>query len=479
MFLETVVEFNQKITSQVRDSLRLAPALKRKPKILRHWLFSARKAQIIILALMVLLTLAIIPGLDLLLSKIFSPVTITSLFGLVHSEVENPDLQVSQMITHWLLWICMVLVAVYLYLRHIPVAMESARNIAREKEQKADQLANTNPSESILLYDAARDWSCDEETESKITSKLQQLNARMSQVNGSSTSGSAATRPDETVILNSGDQESESNQAIIADRYQIKRQLGAGAMGIVYQAQDLKLNRDVALKQLAPSLANDAQLLARFRQEAQALARLSHPNIVQVYDFIDWNGLSFIVMEFVDGNELETRLGHGKPLKLAVALRLAIQMAAALGYAHERGVVHRDFKPANVLVSDTGKIKITDFGIAKLATSSVHTQLNTVMGSPAYMSPEQANGDPTDQRTDIYALGIVLFQLLTGKRPFDGDMKSIIAQHLSKIPDAPSKFCGDIPPLLDEIVQTMLAKQADERYSSMAEVITQLKKVIA
>jgi hypothetical protein len=475
MLLSAATEFNQNIKTRVRDSLRLVPVLKRKPKVLRHWLFSAHKEQIIIIALLALLPLAILPVLDQLLSKIFSPVTRKVLFGLINREQENPYLHGIQITSHWLLWIGTVLLAVYLYLRHLPAAMDYAGNIARQKEQLADQLLTSNPSESILLYNAARDWSCDEDAESQITSKLQQLNATMSQANSASTTTTAPVTPDGTVILTAEQQGAEDKKAAIAERYQIKKQLGAGAMGIVYQAEDLKLNRDVAIKQLGPSLANDAQLLARFRQEALALARLSHPNIVQVYDFIEWNDLSLIVMEFVEGDELDTWLSNAKPLTVSVATKLAMQMADALGYAHERGVVHRDFKPANVLISNEGKIKITDFGIAKLARSSMRTQMNTVMGSPAYMSPEQAGGDSIDHRTDIYALGIVLYQMLGGKPPFVGDIKSVIAQQLTKIPLSLSSFRSDIPPALDSVVQTMLAKQPADRYQSMGVAIEQLK----
>lgn len=477
MFLNTVIEYNRKIATQLRDSVRLAPVLKRKPQILRHWLFSARKEQIIIVALLILLPFVILPALDLLLSRIFSPITVESLFGLVTRDVENPHLPLSELITHWSLWTLTILLAVYLILRRIPVALDSARQIARDKVQLADRLVNTNPSESILLYSAALAWTSDREIESQISSKLQELNTRLSQGNRAETIAVSATSSDGTVIMSADAVEDADQMAIIADRYQIKQQLGAGAMGIVYQAEDLKLNRDVALKQLAPNLSSDPQLLARFRQEALALARLSHPNIVQVYDFIEWNGLSLIVMELVQGDELESMLGQGNPLKLAEAVRLVTQMADALGYAHDRGVVHRDFKPANVLISHKGQVKITDFGIAKLAASSVHTQLNTVMGTPAYMSPEQASGEQTDHRTDIYALGVVLYQLLAGKRPFEGDTKSIIAQHLTKMPPGLAGVRGDVPPELDVIVQKMLAKKATDRFQSMAEVVQQLRPI--
>ncbi|HEX5636885.1 MAG TPA: serine/threonine-protein kinase, partial [Gammaproteobacteria bacterium] len=262
-----------------------------------------------------------------------------------------------------------------------------------------------------------------------------------------------------------------------ADRYPIIKLLGSGAMGSVYLAEDLRLKREIALKMLAPGLSVDEHLLARFRQEALALARLSHPNIVQVYDFFEENGFFWIAMEFVKGGELDARLKASGRLTLAETLTLTKQMADALGYAHEQGVVHRDFKPANVLLTPGGHVKITDFGIAKLAQSSLHTQLNTVLGTPSYMSPEQANGETTDHRTDIYSLGIVFYQMLAGEPPFKGDARSIIAQHFLKEVPRLNELRQDISPAIDQIIQKMLAKKPADRYQSMSELIDELGRV--
>jgi len=474
MFLDTVSQLKQHIITPVRDSVRLVPVVKRKPKVLRHWLLAAHKPQIIIIVLLVLIPFAITPLVDLLLLKIFSPVTEESLFGLIKTQEENPNLLGAQTFSHWMIWLMSAVLAIYLYLRHLPTTFEQVRKIANEKEVQADQLIAVNPSQSILLYDAAREWCVDEQAESALSSKLNSLNTKMRQVSDKSGHIPANTS-DVAATLVSSAAVQVSEKALIADRYQIINELGSGAMGTVYLAEDLRLNRHVALKQLSPLLSADADQLARFRQEALVLARLSHPNIVQVYDFIEWDNLFLIAIELVEGGDLEDMLKVTEPLAINEIIRLTLQMAEALRYAHERGIVHRDLKPANVLISKSGEAKITDFGIAKLAQSSILTQVNTVMGSPAYMSPEQANGDSTDERTDIYSLGIVLYQMISGERPFNGDTKSIIAQHLTRVPPSLCEKREGISQNINNLVQKMLAKNPQERYQTIGEVIAQLK----
>ena len=364
--------------------------------------------------------------------------------------------------------------AIYLYLRHLLTTLDQVRKIVNEKQLQADKLIDVNPSQSILLYDAAREWCVDEQAESVLDSKLNNLNIKMKQVSDMSGEIQAKT-PDVSATLISPATEQVSKKALIADRYQLINELGAGAMGTVYLAEDLRLNRKVALKQLSPLLSADADQLARFRQEALVLARLSHPNIVQVYDFIEWDRLFLIAIELVEGGDLEDRLGMAEPLAISEIIRLALQMAEALHYAHVCGIVHRDLKPANVLITKSGDVKITDFGIAKLAQSSILTHINTIMGSPAYMSPEQANADSTDERTDIYSLGIVLYQMISGERPFNGDTKSIIAQHLTRVPPSLCEKREGVTRSINNLVQNMLAKEPGERYQTIDEIIVQLK----
>jgi hypothetical protein len=467
MFLDTKYPIKQQLVSHIQESVSLVPHIWRKPRVFRHWLLNAHKAQIAVVVLLLLIPFVITPLIDLVLTKIFSPVTKEAYFGLVKTQQMNPHLDGAQTFAHLVVWMCLLLLGMYLYLRHIPVTLEYARNLVKDKISQADRLVDVEPSKSILLYNAAREWNIDTESESDLIAKLESIDSAMHQTNRKS-----VVMPDGTVVLPISRE--EPNNTVIADRYQIRRQLGSGAMGTVYLAEDTRLQRDVALKQLAPHFSADEHLRARFRQEALALARLSHPNIVQVYDFIEWDGFFWIAMELIEGVELEEKLKTSGQFETDEALRLVQQMAKALGYAHGRGVIHRDFKPANVLISTNGDAKITDFGIAKLAQSSLHTQINTIMGSPAYMSPEQASGDNTDQRTDIYALGIVLYRMICGELPFKGDAKSVIAQHLTKTPPSLAEKHKGVPEILNDIVQKMLAKDPEERYQSMGEIVEQV-----
>ena len=459
---------NFKLVATIQQDIKFARAILRKPKVFLHWLLSAHRAQIAFIALLLLVPFALIPLFDYLLENIFTPVAGKTFFGLIRTREENPFLIPTQIFMQGFLWITSVLLVIYLYIRHMPTTFEHAQKIAGEKESQADKLVDVKPTESILLYNAARDWVVTEESESAITTKLNNINSKLSQPSKEEShipeTKSGVT---ETVVVPAAKQEPE----IIADRYLIKQQLGTGAMGVVYLAEDTRLKRDVALKQLSPCSSTNEHLLARFRQEAMALARLSHPNITQIYDYFEGDDFLWIVMEFVEGCELTEKLTSSDKPDLNEILRLAIQMAKGLGYAHDRGVVHRDFKPGNILITKNGEVKITDFGIAKMARSSIHTQAHTVMGSPAYMSPEQANGDNTDHRTDIYAFGIVLYQMICGELPFKGEAKSIIAQHLTKKAPSLRERHKDIPSKLNTLVEKLLAKDPNDRYQSMAEVV--------
>lgn len=459
---------NLQLVTNVQQDIKVAPAIWRKPKVFRHWLLSAHRANITFIALLILVPFAFTPLFDYLLEAIFTPIAGDILFGLIRTQEENPSLIPAQTFTHWLLWITSLVVVIYLYIRHMPPTFNYAQQITSDKEHQADKLIDVKPTESILLYNAACEWAVTEKNESAITTKLNNINSKLNQNNTeSSHNPEPISDASETVVVTTTKQEPK----IIADRYKIKEELGTGAMGVVYLAEDTRLKRDVALKQLSPGSLSNEHLLARFRQEAMALARLSHPNITQIYDFLESGDFLWIVMELAEGCELTEKLESAEKPTLNEIIQLALPMAKGLGYAHERGVVHRDFKPANILITKNGEVKITDFGIAKLAQSSVHTQINTILGSPAYMSPEQANGDNTDHRTDIYAFGVVLYLMICGELPFKGEAKSIIAQHLTKkAPSIRDKNKG-IPSKLNTLVQKLLAKDPNKRYQSMDEVV--------
>jgi eukaryotic-like serine/threonine-protein kinase len=252
-------------------------------------------------------------------------------------------------------------------------------------------------------------------------------------------------------------------------KYEIKRTLGRGAMGIVYEGWDPIIARRVAIKTVKlPENADDPETeeaLARFRREAQAAGRLTHPNIVGVFDYGETNDLAYIVMEFVDGPPLKSLLDKEERFALTDALRVMEDLLAGLQFSHERGVVHRDIKPANVMLTSAGQVKIADFGIARIESSSM-TQAGTLLGTPAYMSPEQFMGQVVDARTDIYSSGVLLYQLLTGERPFEGGLSAIMHKALNTEPPVPSQLSVTAPPALDAVVRRAMAKRPEDRFAS-------------
>ena len=260
-------------------------------------------------------------------------------------------------------------------------------------------------------------------------------------------------------------------------KYEIKRTLGRGATGVVYEGWDPIIARRVAIKTVRLPNESDAETedaLARFRREAQAAGRLTHPNIVGVFDYGETNDLAFIVMEFVDGPPLKTLLDKHERFALPDIIRIMEDLLAGLQFSHERGVVHRDIKPANVMLTSTGQAKITDFGIARIESSSM-TQAGQVLGTPAYMSPEQFMGQVVDARTDLYSSGVLLYQLLTGDRPFDGSMSAIMHKALNTDPPAPSQISVTVPPAFDAVVRRAMAKRPEDRYRSATAFVEALR----
>jgi serine/threonine-protein kinase len=260
-------------------------------------------------------------------------------------------------------------------------------------------------------------------------------------------------------------------------RYRIQRKLGAGGMADVYLAEDQELGRRVAIKILDGRHAQDAQFIERFRREAKNAAALNHPNIVSIYDRGEAEDTYYIAMEFLDGRTLkELIVGHGAA-PVRVAIEYARQILSALRFAHRHGIVHRDIKPHNVLVDGEGRVKVTDFGIARAGASQM-TETGSIVGTAQYLSPEQAKGGEVDQRSDLYSLGVVLYELLTGRTPFEGDTPVEIAmKHLSTAPKPPSELRKDIPPELDMVVLRALAKDPNERYQSADEMEGDLDRV--
>jgi serine/threonine protein kinase len=261
-------------------------------------------------------------------------------------------------------------------------------------------------------------------------------------------------------------------------RYEIISELGRGAMGVVYKARDPLLERTVAIKTVNMALEENgaAQYEARFQQEARAAGGLNHPNIVTIHDVGKSGSTAYMAMEFIEGVELRSLLRPGEPLPLAQAVSIGAQIAEGLAYAHQRGVVHRDIKPPNIMVLQNGLVKITDFGIARMRTSAVQTQTGTMMGSPKYMSPEQVLGQRADHRSDLFSLGIILYEMLAGCAPFAGEtLTAIMYQIVSFAPPAPSAVKLVVPEMLDVIIAKALAKPLEERYQDAAELARDLR----
>jgi len=260
-------------------------------------------------------------------------------------------------------------------------------------------------------------------------------------------------------------------------RYRIIRKLGSGGMANVYLAEDQELGRRVAIKILNERHAGDEQFVERFRREAKNAAGLSHPNIVSIYDRGQSNGTYYIAMEYLEGKTLKELLVARGPTPIRVAVDYTRQILAALAFAHRHGIVHRDIKPHNVIVAPDGRLKVTDFGIARSGTSQM-TEAGSIIGTAQYLSPEQARGASVSPSSDLYSVGIVLYEMLTGSVPFTGDTPLEIAmKHLSTVPEPPSQRRPEIPHDLDSIVLRALAKRPEERYTESEEMDTDLARV--
>lgn len=260
-------------------------------------------------------------------------------------------------------------------------------------------------------------------------------------------------------------------------RYRIDKTIASGGAGTVYSAFDSVLERQVALKELYDT--NDEMLdpVARFQMEAKALASLNHPNIIPIYDMFNESGHFWLVMELLSGGDLSDKIKNGAPLALADSLKITRDIASGLAYAHQQGLVHRDIKPGNVLFAKDGSLRITDFGIAKASTSNVKTQLGLILGSPGYMSPEQAAGEQVDGRSDIYSLGVTLYQMLTGQVPFEGDTTAVLLKHITQVPEKPSTINANIPAVIDALVMKMLAKKAHDRFLDCQQLVDTINRL--
>lgn len=473
------MKLRSRITTLKKDTLealRSFPILRKKRSLLVFWLLTARKAQIILILSLLSIPTVLSLSMDRVFEATFRPVTKKIVFGLIDRRKDNPCLPYAKGTGRIILWTGAAGAFTVLLILHMPAAVFRAGEKSRRDEKEADSLPIEEIQKKIVLYQRALSLAIGQQTIARIEDKLGHLKRPSS---GDGLHPNQLT--ERTVALSDQDSsltslKADSNIFIgHQNRYHLKEVLGRGTTGVVYAAHDGVLERDVAVKELPPHLVHDPESLGRFRYEAKILAQLTHPYIVQVYDFVEEPGHAWIIMELIDGGELADLLREKPALSLQEVSKISIMLAEALSYAHEKDVIHRDFKPSNVMMTSEGITKITDFGLAKLAQSSQLTQTGSILGSPAYMSPEQAAGKEADRRSDIYSFGIVLYKMLTGKVPFEGDIQSVIAQHLNNPPFSPRKLMRSIPINIEHLILKMLEKEPRKRIQDMSEVLKVLK----
>ncbi|HLV09125.1 MAG TPA: Stk1 family PASTA domain-containing Ser/Thr kinase, partial [Halanaerobiales bacterium] len=263
------------------------------------------------------------------------------------------------------------------------------------------------------------------------------------------------------------------------ERYKILKELGKGGMAIVYEAQDLILDRKVALKMLRPEFVNNKDFVRRFHHEAKAVARLSHPNIVNIFDIGQDDKHHYLVMEDIEGRNLKDIINEKGKLNIVDALDIAHQICSALAMAHKNKIIHCDIKPHNILITPDKQVKVTDFGIARAVSSSTLTMTDTIVGSAHYFSPEQARGGEIKTRSDLYSLGIVLYEMLTGEVPFKGDSPiSVALKHIQEIPRKPSLINPDLEKPVEQMVLKAIAKDPEERFNTAVEMKDKINRVM-
>jgi beta-lactam-binding protein with PASTA domain/tRNA A-37 threonylcarbamoyl transferase component Bud32 len=267
-------------------------------------------------------------------------------------------------------------------------------------------------------------------------------------------------------------------QTLLGGRYLVESELGRGGMATVFKGTDTVLGRPVAVKVLSPQYSGDANFVTRFRREAQAAASLNHPNLVSVYDTGTDDGVHFIVMEFVEAKTLADYLAGGGRIMPERSIEIAEAVCDALSVAHAHGIIHRDIKPANIMITSKGDVKVTDFGIARVISGAdTLAQTAAVLGTASYLSPEQAQSQPVDQRSDIYSLGVALYEMVTGRPPFSGDSPVMVAsKHVLEQPTPPSKLNADVSPELEAVIMKAMAKNPDNRYQDADEMRADLER---
>jgi hypothetical protein len=476
---QSLTERAERLVAAARDVIPSARIVIRKPGAMAYILLDAHRTQLVLGVVLIFLMFLAPPIVDSFTGTLFPPETSTKVFGLIKTQQANPAKEVLEVIIMTTLWLVSIISALLLFWLHIPAGLARANARARILLVAGDRQANLAKSRD--LYKRALAIATEHELEFELDARLKK----------GKPSGVSSTGQDEVTVLTRlgqvGDDDAlagtfqpaiknnaHQTQPGLNQRYILGPELGRGAMGAVFLARDDVLDRQVAIKQLSLVLSGEEEYTLRFRQEARALARLTHHNIVQVYDLIEEGGRLWMVLEYIDGGDLASYLKEKGRLAIDEAAMTIIPVAEGLAFAHGQGIVHRDLKPANILLTKSREPKISDFGIAKLSQSTNLTQVGSVLGSPPYMSPEQCSGDLVDARTDIYALGITLYELLSGKRPFEGETSSVMAKQIIEPPPPLSDLLENIPPELESLIMRMLAKRTAERPSDINEVIAAL-----
>ncbi|MDH5354718.1 MAG: serine/threonine protein kinase, partial [Gammaproteobacteria bacterium] len=424
------------------------PRVIRKPELLKFWLLKLSRERMYLIAGLIFMVIFSAPLSQAIVDYLY-PLDRDSFQNTMANLLNSPalrelealrDSRYSQLMI--LFWGVGLTIALIILVLDLPESIKQAEQKSLQLIEQSQEVRGSNPPLSKRLLEVANS-----------------LRLRLSTPEDNSPVLESATDTGKTRVVKKAAK--KVRYIGVNQRYRIDRALASGGSGVVYQAEDMVLGRKVAMKELLEDLVQDEAQAERFKVEAKALALLSHPCILPVYDLLEENGRFWIVMELLTAGTLKSRIEESGCMEINESVEIVKGIASGLGFAHEKGFVHRDIKPENILFADDGSYRITDFGIAKHHSTTIKTAHGLVLGSPAYMSPEQAAGEAIDSRSDIYSLGITMYQMVTGELPFQGDTAAVMAQHITRAADPPSSINDSIGESVDRIIIKMLEKKPD------------------